>query len=200
MIALRSSGRLWTLLALLMLWWPASARADWLLVPYAGTGFDTETSFLTLEGRRAHTVLGVSGIWLTDAVFGLEADLLYGPGFFENGDILAVGSSVATLSGGVLATLPLSVTRESLRPYLTAGLGFAHAGIDYTIDILEVNRTLPTMHLGGGAIGFVTTRTGFRFDVRHVRSLRREDERLTGARRGQLSFWRLTVGAVIRLG
>jgi hypothetical protein len=188
------------MLALLMLLTPASARADWLLVPFAGTGFGADTSFLTLEASRAHTVLGVSGVWLTDGVFGLEGDVLYGPGFFENGDILAIGSSVATLSAGVLATLPLSVTRESLRPYLSGGLGFAHAGIDYTIDILEVNRTLATMHVGGGAIGFVSTRTGFRFDLRHVRSLTREDERLTGARRTQLSFWRLTVGVVIRIG
>ncbi len=176
----------------------APARADWLLVPFAGTGFGAETSLIALEARSTRTVIGVSGAWLSDQLIGVEADLLYGPSFFGTG--LAVDSHLSTLSGGVIVAVPLSITRESLRPYLTGGLGIIDAGINYSATFLAENRTMPAMHVGGGALGFVSRRTGYRFDLRHIRSLSREDERLTGTRRINLSFWRLTIGVVVRVG
>jgi hypothetical protein len=189
-----------SVLALVMLCAPASARADWLLIPFAGTGFGTETSFRALGGANSKTVFGVSGGWLGDGLIGFEGDLLYGLGFFERGgDTVTTGSFVSTLSGGVIIAVPLAVTQESLRPYLTGGVGTVHVSIDDLIDLRSVSRQVASMHLGGGAIGFVSPRTGFRFDVRHVRSLRRELA-LTGLSRSQLSFWRLSVGVVIRLG
>jgi hypothetical protein len=54
------------------------------------------------------------------------------------------------------------------------------------------------MNVGGGAIGFLTPNTGVRFDLRHFRSLERDDNELTGERRSLLSYWRATVGVVIR--
>jgi hypothetical protein len=177
----------------------APARADWLVVPYAGTAFGAETSLITLEAGSARTVVGVSGAWLSDQLIGVEADLFYGPSFFGNTG-LAVDSSLTTLSGGAIIAVPLSITRESLRPYITGGLGLVHEQIDYSLEFLGEARTTPAMHLGGGAIGFVGRRTGYRFDLRHVRSLSREDDRLTGTRRAKLGFWRLTIGIVIRVG
>jgi hypothetical protein len=177
----------------------APARADWLVVPFAGTGFGAETTLVTLEAGSARTVVGVSGAWLSDQVIGVEADLLDGPSFFGSG--LAVDSYLSTLSGGVIVAVPLSITRESLRPYVTGGLGLAHEEINYSVDFSGTpGRTAAAMHLGGGAIGFVSRRTGYRFDLRHVRSLSREDARLTGTRRTKLSFWRLTIGVVVRVG
>ena len=177
----------------------APARADWLLVPYAGTGFGAETSLITLEAGAARMLVGVSGAWLSDQLVGVEADLVYGPSFFGNTG-LAVDSYLSTLSGGVIVAVPLSITRESLRPYLTGGLGLVHEEINYSVAFLGESRTTPAVHVGGGAIGFVSRRTGYRFDLRQVRSLSREDERLTGTRRAKLGFWRLTVGVVIRVG
>jgi len=174
------------------------ARADWLLVPFAGTGFGAETSLIALESGSTRTVIGVSGAWLSDQLIGIEADLLYGPSFFGTG--LAVDSRLSTLSGGVIVAVPLSITRESLRPYITGGLGVAHAAINYSADFLAEARTMPAMQVGGGAIGFVSRRTGYRFDLRHVRSLSRGEERLTGTRRTKLSFWRLSIGVVVRVG
>jgi hypothetical protein len=183
---------------------PAPARADWLPIPFAGTAFGGETAFVDLEGgsNSAQTVFGASAAWLSDQVLGFEGDVLYGPSFFERGGgtNLIVDSYVSTLSGGVILALPLSVTQESLRPYVTAGVGMMHAGLNYSLDFLAEDRTLTSMQVGGGAIGFVSPRTGFRFDVRHVRSLSREDSPLTGTRRTKLSFWRFTIGVVVRLG
>ena len=200
---LKAGRRFAMLVALALIAAPSSARADWLLVPFAGTSFGGQTSFIDLEGgsNSAQTVFGVSGLWLSNQILGVEGDVLYSPGFFERGGgtNLIVDSYASTLTGGVIVAMPLSVTQESLRPYLTGGLGMMHAGINYSLAFLVQDRTLAAMHVGGGALGFVSPRTGYRFDVRHVRSLSREDD-LTGTRRTKLSFWRLTVGVIIRLG
>ena len=181
----------------------APARADWLLVPFAGTSLGGETAFIDLEGgsNSAQTVFGVSGLWLSDHVIGFEGDVMYSPSFFERGGgtNLIVDSYVTTLSGAVVVAMPLAVTRESLRPYVIGGVGMMHAGLNYSLDFLAQDRTLTSIEFGGGALGFVSAKTGFRFDVRHVRSLSREDD-LTGTRRTKLSFWRLTVGVILRLG
>lgn len=180
----------------------APAAADWLLVPFAGTGFGGATTFLLDPGSRpAQTVFGVSGTWLSDQVFGVEAELMHGSTFFERrgGASLISDSYLTTVSGGVVAAIPLSVTRESLRPYVAGGVGALQVDIDYALGIFAEHRTLAAMHVGGGAVGFVSPRTGYRFDARHVRSLSRE-EALTGGKRTKLSFWRLTVGVLIRIG
>lgn len=201
---MRASVRHLTLLVALSLGAPAPARADWLLIPFAGTAFGTETAALDLEGgtSRAHTVFGVSGAWLSNQILGVEADLMYGPRFFErssSGNNLSTESSVVTLSGGVIAAVPLTVTRESLRPYLIGGLGITRLGINSAV--FPQDRTFSALHVGGGAFGFVSPRTGYRFEIRHARSLSRDpDPLLLGARRAKLSFWRLTVGVVVRLG
>jgi opacity protein-like surface antigen len=120
------------------------------------------------------------------------------PGFFQNdtGVELVLSSRVTTLSGNVLAALPLSVTRESLRPYITGGLGLLRATAEDRINLNESNNLL-ALQLGGGAIGLVSNRAGVRFDLRHMRALSR-DLTLRGERTSKLSFWRFTVGVTLR--
>jgi hypothetical protein len=184
--------------------WPAApAAADWLLVPFAGSGFGGATTFLLDGGTRsAQTVFGISGTWLSDQIFGFEAEVMHGSTFFEprGGASLVSDSYVTTVSGGVVAAMPLSVTRESPRPYVTGGIGALQADIDYALGIFAEHRTLAALHVGGGAMGFVSHRTGYRFDARYVRSLSREEDQLTGNLRTKLSFWRVTVGVLLRIG
>jgi hypothetical protein len=52
-------------------------------------------------------------------------------------------------------------------------------------------------NLGGGAIGFFSRRTGVRFELRHFRTFERE-AREFGDIASRVSFWRFTVGAVVR--
>lgn len=182
----------------------APARADWLLIPFAGTGFGGETSLSTIEGGTgsAQTVFGVSGGWLSNQIIGVEADVMFGPSFFEGDSArLVLDGAVTTLSGGVIVAVPLSITRESLRPYLVGGMGMIHARSTDLAGIFVVDRTFAALHVGGGAIGFVSPSTGYRFDLRYVGSLSREEDRLlAGARRSKLSFWRLSIGVVIAIG
>jgi hypothetical protein len=177
------------------------AHADFLITPFIGSAFAGSTTLLDLDTGAAsakHWTFGGGAAWLSDQVLGVEAEFAMVPGFFENssGTGLITGSRVTTLTGNVLAALPLSVTRESLRPYVTGGLGLIHATADDLIGLNESGDWLG-LQVGAGAIGLISERTGVRFDLRHTRALSR-DATLRGDRASKLSFWRAAVGFALR--
>jgi len=178
----------------------ATANADFLFTPFLGSTFGGDTTLLDLDGATSakHWTFGGSAAWLSDQIFGVEADFAMTPGFFENatGTGLVVSSRVTTLTGNVIAALPLSVTRESLRPYVTGGLGLLRASAEDLIGLNEGGNWVG-LQFGAGAIGFINDRTGVRFDLRSSRSLSR-DATLLGERKSKLSFWRVTVGVTVR--
>jgi hypothetical protein len=182
----------------------AEARADWLFTPFIGSAFGTNTTFVLLEegaATSAQWIFGGSAALLSRGVFGVEADYAYAPRFFERDSRAGnfTGSNVNTLSGSVILAVPLSITRESLRPYATAGLGLMHAAAANPIDLLTFDDNFLGTNIGGGAIGLISPRTGFRFEIRHFRSLESTPNELTAETSARLSFWRATVGVVIRL-
>lgn len=179
----------------------ANAGADVLFTPFLGSSFAGSTTLLDLDVGAAsarHWTFGGSAAWLSDHILGVEADFATTPGFFQNsnGAGLVVSSRVTTLTGNVLAAFPLSVTRESLRPYLTGGVGLMRATAEDLIGLNEGGNWVG-LQFGAGAIGFISERTGVRFDLRNSRSLSR-DSTLLGERKSQLSFWRATVGVTVR--
>jgi hypothetical protein len=204
-LLLRSAARTLVALAFAALGTATEARADWLFTPFVGSSFATKTSYLILETGGASSsqlIFGGSAALLSRGVFGVEADFGYAPRFFERdnraGNI--IGSNVNTLSGSVIMTVPLSVSRESLRPYAVAGFGLIHAASnDAVFDAFTFDDTFAGVNLGGGAIGLISPRTGFRFEIRHFRSVHNAPNTLTGESSARLSFWRATVGVVIRL-
>ena len=183
----------------------AEARAaDWMFTPFIGASFGTETSFLILETGAASStqlIFGGSAALLSRGVFGVEADYAYAPRFFERdnraGNI--TGSNVNTLSGSAIFAVPLSVTRESLRPYLIAGMGLMHAAVQDAVNFSDIRENMLGYNVGGGAIGLISPRTGFRFEIRHFRSVENAPNALTGEDSARLRFWRATVGVVIRV-
>jgi hypothetical protein len=194
--------RLGVLAALLTLTAAAPAGADWLLTPFFGTTFAGQTTLPVLDpgGFEAkHWLIGGSFAWLSDNVVGFEGDVAFAPGVFvdDNEFDLVKGSRATTLSGNVILAVPLAVTRESLRPYLVGGLGLIHAGFEEPSGVLDLGSNELAIQVGGGAIGMVSNRAGLRFDIRQSRTLGRADN-LLGERAAKLSFWRATVGVVIR--
>jgi len=172
------------------------------LVPYFGATFRGSSTLLAdLEGgsRESASVLGVSAVRLGDGWLGVEADLAHAPGFFERGEreIVLPGSYVATLTASAIATLPVSLTRESLRPYLIVGGGALRARARDLTGVFSVLSTMPVVAVGGGATGFVSNAFGLRFDIRHLRSVGRGDDPLVldGPR---VQFWRGSIGLVFR--
>jgi hypothetical protein len=175
-----------------------------MFTPFIGSSFGTETTFVLLEPGAANSsqlIYGGSVTLLSRGVLGVEADFGHAPRFFERdnraGDI--TGSNVTTLTGNVLVAVPLSVSRESLRPYVVGGLGLIHAAAQTSINFLDIDENLLGSTVGGGAIGLISPRTGFRFELRHFWTLKNAPNELTGENGTRLSFWRATVGVVIRL-
>ena len=181
---------------------PSTASADWLIIPHFGPVFGGNTTIVDLDqgaGSRKFT-FGGSFAWLTDGIVGLEADVGHTPHFFERSsrDALVLDSTVTTVTGSVLATVPLSITRESLRPYLVGGVGLMHASSNDAVGIFSFDSNLLAMNVGGGVIGFITPFTGLRFDLRHFRNLVPDGSATTTSGSTRLSFWRASVGVVIR--
>ena len=185
---------------------PHPAGADWLFAPFVGSAFAGSTALPDLEqgAGSAQLIFGGSAGWWSAGILGLEGDFGYAPRFFERDNLAGIftNSNVVTLGGNVVVAAPVSVTRESLRPYLVGGLGWMHASIDegnnFFPEIFGRAQNAVELNVGGGAIGFISPRTGLRFELRHFRSLERDTNPLTGERQSLLSFWRATVAVVIQ--
>lgn len=193
-----------TLLLLVLCGSSASAHADWLFTPFLGSTFAGATAIPDLDQSTggAHLILGGEAGWWSSGLFGIETDFAYVPSFFESSTVgLVTDSNVLTLGMDVVIATPLSVTRESLRPYVIGGAGWMHSSIDegqnFFPELFRARNSV-AVNVGGGAIGFFSPRTGVRFEVRHFRSLKRDTDQLTGETSSLLSFWRVTAGIVIK--
>ena len=182
---------------------PSQAHAqDVLLMPYLGFTFASGSSlFADLEDGSGETasLVGASVALLGGGIFGVEGDLGYVPGFFERGEreIVVPGSFVTSLTGSVVLTLPISVTRESLRPYVIAGAGALRAEARDITSVFPIRSTMPALTFGGGAIGFLSNTVGVRFDLRYLRSLGEGDDMIAGEG-PRVHLWRGSVSLVLR--
>lgn len=177
------------------------ASAGWLITPFIGTTFKLATNIVNVEpgaGSKKVTIGGSAG-FLTDGIFGAEVNASHAFRFFTGDNpSTTVHSGVTTLMGDAVFAVPLAITHESLRPYAVAGAGLIHASTTDLISFQPVSRNLTGMEIGAGAIGFVTRRAGFRFDVRRISSLTREPATLPRFGGSRLSYWRLSVGVIVR--
>jgi hypothetical protein len=189
-------------LVLLCLLWATPAHADWLLTPFVGSTFGGSTNLLTFgrtPGDKKFT-FGASFGWLSDSIIGVEASASHTPHFFEGGSgSLVLTSGVSTVTGSVIAAVPQSITGYSLRPYLLGGVGLLHVARRDIAQLETLDSNLLALNLGGGAIGMLNTRTGVDFEVRHFRNLSPDaSSTTTSGQSTRISFWRFTVGVVIR--
>ena len=178
---------------------PAAAAADWLLIPFYGVKFGGDTSLVDPE-NAAGTVKQVFGGSLSlvgDGIIGVEADFGYIPGFFQRDSIIVVDSRLITLMGNVMVTTPLSWTRESLRPYFIGGAGLMRASLADTLSAFHVDDNLFAIDVGGGVIGFLSDRTGVRFELRYFSSVGRPEVSASFGT-ARLSHWRASVGLVLK--
>jgi hypothetical protein len=195
-----SSSRRLAALAFLLAAWPATARADWFLTPFAAIKFAGATRLADLESGASNTkfTLGAIGGMIGDGILGVEGDLGYTPRFFERSSgILVARSHVLTLMGNVVLAVPREITGDSLRPFLSGGGGLVRVRIDDVAGALPVSSNLFGINIGGGATGRLTDLTSLRFELRYFKSVTSEEEDIV--RRGtSLSFWRAAVGLTLR--
>ena len=188
------------LAAILLLLSPATSDAEWQIRPFFGLTFGGGTTFVDLAGAAGspNVAVGVNAALLHD-VFGVEVDLGYAPGFFQSGgERLVRGNSATTLTGNVIIAVPRHRTEYTLGPYFVAGFGMVHAYSDDVLGVLPVARTLPAMDVGGGVTGFLSDRIGLIWDARYFSTVGRKKAIGISFGGEQLSFWRASMGLVIR--
>jgi hypothetical protein len=190
-----------TLLLVGLCGFPRATQADYLFMPFIGSTFARETVFsigAEQDESSKQVIFGGSASWLSAGIFGIEGEFAYAPSFFKVDNPLSdiQSSKLFTLSGNVVVAVPLSVSEYSLRPYAIGGVGLIHSGISYDLRAPVDDNSLG-FNVGGGAIGFFSRRTGVRFELRHFRTFEREPREF-GDVGSRVSFWRFTVGAVIR--
>ncbi len=184
---------------------PAPASAEWHLTPMAGASFLGNTTLLDPEmgSGKLHLQVGGAATLVGSGVFGVEGIGVFIPAFFRGTPVpltapLEHARSFA-LMGNVVVTAPQRWTEYSLRPFVSGGLGLMSASHARNDDLLPVKANLAGYNVGGGAVGFLSARTGLRFDVRYYRSLNRPDE---GPPMSigpvQLSYFTASVGFVLR--
>ena len=183
------------------------AYAEWHLTPFVGLTMFGNTNLVDPQfgsgNRHFHT--GGSVAWLSRGIFGVEAIATWTPGFFDGDtsfeDIPAVdveGSRAISLMGNVLVTLPQRWTEYGLRPFVSGGFGLMHA--QHSWDAFPVNVKVAGFNIGGGAVGFLTQRTGLRFDLRYHSTLNRKADLPTFFGPAHLRYVTASVGIVFRRG
>jgi opacity protein-like surface antigen len=153
-----------------MLLTPAGARADGLIVPFAGVNFGGdagETFGDAVDASRFDW--GASFAWMGGGVFGLEADLGYSPDFYGKNDV--GGSSVLSLMGNVLLGVPFGGQEGfGIRPYGLVGVGVLRSDLESFDELIGFDNNEFAWDFGGGVMIFFTSHVGLRGDVRYFRT------------------------------
>ena len=186
---------------------PPYASADLYFSPYIALKFGGSTTLLDVDAvagsndaadKAKKITWGGSVMWLGSGVLGVEGDIAITPGYFQGDRSRVLSSRVTTLLGNVVLAAPLSLTRESLRLYVSAGWGLMRATSDIPAELgLAYSWNLSAFNVGGGAIGTLSRRTWVRWDLRYLRGTgSAEGDTLTGGAR--LNYWRASMAVVIR--
>ena len=185
---------------------PRVASAEWHLVPLAGLSFANDTNFVDIEmaHKKTHKHLGGAVSFLGAGLFGAEVLGIWMPGYFQGGDGPDVleSSRAAAVMGNVVITAPRRWTEFSLRPFVSGGFGWLNVSqTPKQPEALPFDANIAGFNVGGGAIGFLTARTGVRFDVRYFSSIRPGDETAIAFGEGdhvRLRYVTASIGIVFR--
>jgi hypothetical protein len=170
---------------------PRPARAEWHFTPVFGATFAGSTTLIDLQHGTGKRHLNFGGVVsrFGEGVLGVEGMVIYTRHFFEfdgprdPADPVppAIGRSYSlSAMGNVVVTVPKRWTEYFLRPYVSGGFGIMRVvSIDrpdavQSVAVFPLHATMPGFTIGGGAIGFLSQRTGVRFDVRYHGGLRHD--------------------------
>lgn len=187
------------------------ASADWHFTPFVGITFGGNSTFpgsenLLTGGKffgRKDLVTGAAVSHIRRGIVGVEGIFVYVPSIFdEDPDAQSVlaGSYSLVAMGNVVLTIPRAWNEHGLRPFVSGGVGMLHLTQTTVIpDALPVRRTVWGYNLGGGAVGFVSDRTGLRFEVRRFGNLKSaESAGVSVGSSETITYWTATVGIVFR--
>lgn len=190
---------------LLALTFPTEAAAEWHFVPTVGWTFQSDTSFLDPDQStsKVHWTFGGTVTLLGGGILGVEGMIVWTPGFFTNEDIvfpdrLVKKSHAVAMMGNAVLTTPRNWTEYGLRPFLSGGFGVLGVSRTDVNAVFPDKRNVPAFNIGGGAIGFLSKRTGVRFDLRYYNTLTEPEFPESCFGPCHLRYMTLSAGVVIR--
>jgi hypothetical protein len=154
-------------------------------------------------GNR-HWSFGGAVSLLGPGLLGAEVVTLWTPGFFDRDERpgepdLVADSRTVSLMGNIVLTAPRRWTEYNLRPFVSGGIGLLHVSkTDIPEGLFPVDLNLLGFNIGGGAVGFLTERTGVRFDVRYHSVLNPSDRGAISTGDVNLRYVTASVGIVFR--
>lgn len=192
-------------LALLLLGWAGPAQAEWQIRPGVGVNVAQDSTIgLPQPGGSIGRISWGANTALIGNILGVETDFSRRSGLVpsaQQGAGIVKGSSVTTLTGNVILTLPSHLVEYTLRPYFVAGAGLMAVRIDYQqADAFDISLNMKATDLGGGVTGFLTKRIGLNWDLRRFRTFGGGPALSLLRSQGspQLSFWRAQMALAIR--
>jgi hypothetical protein len=179
---------------------PGPVAADWHLTPMVGMTFKGNTNIVDFEDatRRVHSQFGGAVTLLGGGPFGVEAMFVQTHRFFQRDESLVTHSRSFALMGNAVLTTPRRWTEYTLRPFVSGGVGLMRVSVMDAAGLLPVGSNLAAFNVGGGAVGFLSSRTGLRFDLRYYSSLHRTDQGAVSFGRVHLSYLTASIGVVLR--
>jgi hypothetical protein len=188
------------------------ASAEWYLTPLVGFTFKGDTTLFNepTQDDDLNVVTAVSKIhWnfggattlIGAGPIGVEAFFLYTPGFLQQDLGVLQKSKTLALMGNVVLAMPRGWNEYGLRPFVSGGLGLLRVTAEDLppVNFYEDPINLFGYNVGGGAVGFITERTGLRFDLRYFSHVRPKED-LSGTSFGpiELRYWNASVGVIFR--
>lgn len=197
------------LCALLVILSPSTARAEWHFTPMVGLTMLGSTTIFDpqLATEKRHGNLGGAVSLLSGGLLGVEVIGVWTPGFFETDDLSlepdvnpvpVTGSRTVSLMANVVLTAPQRWTEYFLRPYASGGLGLIQIKRDDPAGLFPVDLNRAGFNVGGGAVGFLTQRTGVRVDVRYHSTLRESEPAGIAIGPVRMRYVTATIGLVFR--
>jgi hypothetical protein len=194
------------LCAVLLFGFARTAQAEWQFTPMVGLTMFGNTSLFDPEkgSSERHRHFGGSVAFLGGGILGAEVLTIWTPGFFQtsNPEFQFLESSrTVVVMGNVVLTAPRRWTEYSLRPYVSGGLGLMHAStteVQRGPGILPIDVSVVGFNIGGGAVGFLSQRTGLRFDFRYHTTLNRLEEDAPAFGPVHLRYVTASIGVVFR--
>jgi hypothetical protein len=185
------------------------AAAEWHVTPMIGVTFSGKTTLVDLQhatGQR-HVDFGGAVTLLGAGVLGAETIVVFTPGFFQADQSRLVtdtpppplkSSRTTAIMGNAVLTTPRRWTEYSLRPVVSGGFGVLHATQTQLFDAVPSRAAMAGFNVGGGAVGFLSKRTGVRFDLRYYSSVHGTDQGSVALGFVRLHYMTASVGVVIR--
>jgi hypothetical protein len=194
--------------ALLCVVLPAPAAAEWHFSPSIGITFAKEANFFfeTEAMERNNRNFGITVSRFGEGILGFEGSVTWTPTFFEGQSVFGVDPDTSkralTIMGNVVLTTPRLWTEYSLRPFVSGGIGLMHLRGEDEL-IFPLSGDFSGFNIGAGAIGFLSDRTGVRFEARYFSTLGGKDVGPLLTRDAaplHLRYMTASIGVVIRTG